>query len=102
MPEGMVDQLSRQIETDTSAGERAVWVPGSVVRQVSSQPSADRRIFVLPVGDDGVCGGDLCSAGVRVGGLAAGEFDVVSGVADGIGQVHGGPGGRVLVEGGVA
>jgi hypothetical protein len=32
--------------------------------------------------------------------LAASELDVVSGVADGVGQVHGGPGGGALVEGG--
>ena len=38
----------------------------------------------------------------RAGGLAAGEFDVVSGVRDGVGEVHGGPGGGALVEGGVA
>jgi hypothetical protein len=34
--------------------------------------------------------------------LAAGAFDLVSGVGDGVGQVHGGPNGRVPLEGGVA
>jgi hypothetical protein len=34
--------------------------------------------------------------------LAAGDFDVVSGVADGFAEVHGGPGGGAPVEGGVA
>jgi hypothetical protein len=34
--------------------------------------------------------------------LAAGEFDAVSGVFDGVGQVQVGPGGGALLEGGVA